>query len=91
MYALPSRALVANPISRYALGSHPPQPIADPDGAVTLYLQKDPPPAERRANWLPAPNGPFFAALRVYGPNQDEISRLWKPPALKRGGASGPL
>lgn len=76
--------LVPNPLNRYVLGSHPPQPRADPDGSITLYLQRNPPPAERRANWLPAPNGEFYALLRVYGPNQDEISRLWRPPPLKR-------
>jgi hypothetical protein len=78
--------LVANPLNRYALGSHPPEPHPDPDGSVTLYLQRNPPPAARRANWLPAPNGEFFAILRIYGPDQDEVSRLWRAPPLKRVG-----
>jgi hypothetical protein len=77
------RFLVANPLNRYALGSQAPQPRPDPDGSITLYLQRNPPPAERRANWLPAPNGPFSAVLRIYGPNQDEVSRLWRPPPLQ--------
>ncbi len=84
MYGVPDHFLVPNPIDRYALGGHPPKPRPDPDGSVTLYLQRNPPPAERRANWLPAPNSQFFAVLRVYGPNQDEVSRLWRPPPLKR-------
>ena len=86
MYGVPDHFLVANPISRYALGSLAPQPHPDPDGSITIYLQKNPPPPERRANWLPAPNGKFFALLRVYGPSPDEISRLWKPPPLKQVG-----
>jgi hypothetical protein len=86
MYGAADHLLVANPLNRYALGSHPPQPRPDPDGSITLYLQRNPLPAERRANWLPAPNGEFFAVLRVCGPNQDEISRLWRPPPLKRVG-----
>jgi hypothetical protein len=83
-YGLPNHFLVPNPLNRYSLGSHPPSPHASPDGSLTIYLQKDAPPADRRANWLPAPNGKFFAVLRVYGPSQDEISRLWKPPGLKQ-------
>jgi hypothetical protein len=86
MYGIPDHFLVANPINRYALGNLAPQPRPDPDGSITIYLQRNAPPPERRANWLPAPNGKFFAILRVYGPSQDEISRLWKPPPLKRAG-----
>jgi hypothetical protein len=48
-----------------------------------LYLQRNEPedPAER-ANWLPAPDGPFMAALRTYGPGPEVLDGSWTMPPL---------
>ena len=59
------------------------------DGSLTLYLQKDSPGAEKEANWLPAPDGPIYLALRMYRPKAEQPSILpvgqgaWQPPALE--------
>jgi hypothetical protein len=69
MYELPSRLLVTNPLNRYLINSPMlPNLTRDADGAVTLYIQHESPGADREANWLPAPGGPFIMALRLYWP-----------------------
>ena len=40
----------------------------DADGGLTLYLQHESPGKDKESNWLPAPNGPFFAVMRLYWP-----------------------
>ena len=42
------------------------------DGSVTIFIQKESPGKDKEGNWLPAPNAPFFAVLRVYGPGESE-------------------
>ena len=34
----------------------------NPDGSLTLYIQKDSPGAGKESNWLPAPDGPTLKA-----------------------------
>lgn len=84
MYELPSRTLVGNPIGRYLINSPMlPGLKRDADGAITIYLQHDSPGKDKEANWLPAPEGPFFAALRLYWPKPEALNGEWKRPALQ--------
>lgn len=84
MYKLPESLLVANPLNRYLLNSPMlPQFKRDADGGLTFYIQHESPGADREANWLPAPDGPFFCALRVYWPKPEAIEGAWKPPAMQ--------
>ena len=53
-------------------------------GYQTLYNQTQSPGADKESNWLPAPAGPFFMVIRMYGPEQRILSGGWKEPALKR-------
>ncbi|MFI5117733.1 MAG: DUF1214 domain-containing protein [Terriglobales bacterium] len=46
------------------------------------YIQKDAPSADKKANWLPAPNGPIYLVMRLYWPREPP-SIL--PPAKVRG------
>jgi hypothetical protein len=83
MYALPSRLLVANPINRYLINSPMlPSLKRDTDGGVTIYVQHDSPGADKEANWLPAPAGPFTMAMRLYWPKPDALDGRWKAPPL---------
>ena len=67
MYELPARLLTENPVDRYLINSPmEPQLVRDADGGITLYIQHDSPGKEKEANWLPAPNGPFFMIMRQY-------------------------
>ena len=83
MYGLPESLLVSNPISRYLINSPMlPDLKLDTDGGLTIYLQKDSPGEDKESNWLPAPNGPFFAALRIYWPKEEALNGTWKQPPL---------
>ncbi|MDP3584760.1 MAG: DUF1254 domain-containing protein [Thiobacillus sp.] len=84
MYELPASLLVANPINRYLLNSPMlPQFKHDADGGITLYIQNESPGADREANWLPAPRGPFLAVMRLYWPKEEALNGTWTAPALK--------
>jgi hypothetical protein len=57
------------------------------DGSLTLYFQNESPGAEKEANWLPAPKGPFLLMLRMYWPKESDPSVLdgsWQPPVVKK-------
>ncbi len=79
--------LVANPINRYSLGDRSGMK-SDEDGSLTIYVQKDPPGADKEANWLPAPEGMFFLILRTYLPAEDIVNQTWQPPRITLVGPS---
>lgn len=56
----------------------------DPDVCVTLLLQHESPGGEWESNWLPAPAGPFMAAMRLYWPKEEAVNGTWKEPPLRR-------
>jgi hypothetical protein len=61
--------------------------VYNADGSLTLYFQHESPGADKQANWLPAPDGPFALTLRLYWPNTAAPSVLngtWQPPGVKR-------
>ncbi len=83
MYDGKTQLLVANPIDRYLINSPMlPGLKKNPDGSLTLYVQKASPGAEKESNWLPAPDGPFYLVLRLYWPKQEALDGKWTPPAV---------
>lgn len=61
--------------------------VYNADGSLTLYFQHESPGADKEANWLPAPKGPFSLCLRLYWPNSSAPSILdgsWQPPGVER-------
>ncbi|WP_322056069.1 DUF1254 domain-containing protein [Paraburkholderia sp. J63] len=84
MYALPSSLLYANSLNRYLINS-PMLPTLkrDADGGLTLYVQHESPGPKHESNWLPAPAGPFFIAMRLYWPKQAAIDGEWKAPPMQ--------
>ena len=85
MYELPQSLLVANPINRYLLNSPMlPQFVRDADGGLTFYVQNDSPGKDKEANWLPAPNGPFWVVMRLYWPKSEAMDGKWSAPPLTR-------
>jgi hypothetical protein len=85
MYELPESLLVANPINRYLLNSPMlPQMKRDADGSLTLHIQNESPGADKEANWLPAPNGPFVMFMRLYWPKPEALEGKWTAPPLQR-------
>ena len=89
MYDGKTQLLIENPINRYLINSPMlPSLKKNKDGSLTLYIQKDAPPADKKANWLPAPDGPIYLVMRLYWPKETPPSILppgdgtWKPPAV---------
>ena len=77
--------LVENPIGRYLINSTTPGLVYDEDGSLTLHIQRDEPDTDAgRANWLPAPAGPFYLTMRIYWPEADALDGTWKPPPINR-------
>ena len=85
MYELPSSLLTANPINRYLINSPMlPDLKLSPDGGLTIYIQHKSPGKEEESNWLPAPEGPFWLAMRLYSPKEEAISGKWIAPKIKK-------
>jgi hypothetical protein len=85
MYELPSSLLVANPLNRYLLNSPMlPQFKRDTDRGITFYIQNESPGADKEANWLPAPKGPFVMVMRLYWPTPAALDGTWKQPPMRR-------
>jgi hypothetical protein len=91
MYDGKTQLLIENPINRYLINSPMlPELKENADGSLTLYIQKDSPGADKESNWLPAPDGPIYLAMRLYWPKTEAPSVLppgegsWQPPAIKR-------
>jgi hypothetical protein len=80
MYKLPERLLVDNPIDRYSIGDRTEGLKYGKDGSLTIYIQHDAPEGDKKANWLPAPDGPFFMVGRFYGPKESLIKGTYKMP-----------
>lgn len=85
MYDLPTRLLVTNQINRYLISSAMLRHLVrDADGGITLYIQRNQPCRQKVANWLPAADGPFLMALRLYWPGEEAIEGRWHAPLLER-------
>ncbi|HEY2463817.1 MAG TPA: DUF1254 domain-containing protein [Steroidobacteraceae bacterium] len=72
---------VGNAIHRFAIGDRDALKY-NSDGSLDLFVQRDPPGADRDSNWLPAPNGKFNLSLRLYWPGEDVVRGRWKPPPV---------
>jgi hypothetical protein len=89
MYDGKTQLLIENPIGRYLINSPMlPGMKKNPDGSLTLYIQKGSPGKAKESNWLPAPDGPIYLVMRLYWPKDQPPSILpagegsWKPPAV---------
>lgn len=83
MYKLPESLLYNNELNRYLINSSMTDDlIKNPDGSITLYLQNQAPDAKYKANWLPAPKGPFVSIMRLYWPEQATLDDTWTAPKL---------
>jgi hypothetical protein len=79
--------LVENPINRYLINSTTEGLVYDDDGSLTITVQREQPEdATERANWLPAPEGPFYLVMRIYWPEQAALDGTWAPPPVVRVG-----
>jgi len=84
-----TQLLIENPINRYLINSPMlPDMKRNTDGSLTIYIQHESPGADKESNWLPAPNGPIYLAMRLYWPRVESPSILppgrgsWQPPGI---------
>lgn len=92
MYDVKSQGLVPNPINRYLINS----PLVtdlkrNADGGLTLFIQHETPvdesDSDKEANWLPAPDGPFYMVMRLYWPKAEALDGTWVAPLVWPEGA----
>ena len=86
MYDGRTQLFIDNSLDRYLLNSTMlEQFVRGEDDSLTLYIQKESPGDEMENNWLPAPDGPFYMVLRLYGPEATALEGKWSPPpAIRR-------
>ncbi|MFN8475377.1 MAG: DUF1254 domain-containing protein [Anaerolineae bacterium] len=82
IYKLSDGMLVENPINRYSIGDRTKGVRYGADGSLSIYVQQYAPSEDEMANWLPAPDEPFYLTLRLYGPKETAIKGEWQPPAV---------
>jgi len=76
---------VANPISRFSVGTKNKDLKLAPDGSLTITVQTDEPSDPvQRANWLPAPKGDFSLFGRAYWPKAAVLDGSWTPPPVQK-------
>ncbi|MGY4532484.1 hypothetical protein ACVW0Y_001608 [Pseudomonas sp. TE3786] len=83
LYDATSKLLIDNRLNRYLVNSRMLDRLQrDPDGGLTLHLQRVSPGIAMESNWLPVPPGPFYGVLRLYDPKPEAATGQWKPPAI---------
>jgi len=85
MYDGKTQLFINNQLDRYLLNSNNMEAYEyNDDGSLTLYIQIESPGKELEPNWLPAPDGPFYCVMRLYGPKQEALLGEWvNPPMVK--------
>ena len=85
MYDAATQLFIHNPLDRYLLNSSMVDNFAkEDDGSIVFYIQKKSPGKDKEANWLPAPDGPFYLILRLYSPEKNVLDGKWKIPQLEK-------
>ncbi len=85
MYDGKTQLFIDNVLDRYLLNSSMLDDMKlEQDGSLVLSIAKESPGADRESNWLPAPDGPFYMVLRLYGPKPEALEGEWRPPVLQK-------
>ncbi|HEY0647434.1 DUF1214 domain-containing protein, partial [Phenylobacterium sp.] len=82
LYDAATLALHPNELRRYLINDRTPGLKTKSDGSIDLRIQHARP--SEAANWLPAPDGPFYLVVRSYLPKPEMISGGWRPEPVFR-------
>ena len=73
-----------NPINRYAIGDRTPGLSRTAGGGLDIWMTRNDPGPDRRANWLPTPpTGNFGVVFRAYLPKAELLDGEYHLPALR--------
>lgn len=81
LYDANTKELYPNAINRFAINDRTAGFPFGSDGSVTITIQHERPLND--ANWLPAPNGPFYLSIRAYMPRKELLEGEWLPDGVK--------
>ena len=85
MYDGKTQLFIENPLDRYLLNSTTMDDyVRGEDEELVFHISKDSPGKDLEPNWLPAPDGPFYLTMRLYGPEAEALDGTWAPPPLVR-------
>jgi len=80
-----TQLFIENPLDRYLLSSEMLDQFKwEGDGSLVLHVSKDSPGQDLEANWLPAPDGPFYLVMRLYGPEKAALEGRWSSPGVDK-------
>lgn len=71
-----------NPLNRFAIGDRTEGLKHNDDGSLDIWIGHADPGEERRANWLPAPAGPFALFMRAYLPKPELLDGAYRLPPI---------
>jgi len=71
-----------NPLNRFAIGDRTEGLKTNADGSLDLWIGHESPGADREANWLPAPKGPFALFMRAYLPKTELLDGGYRLPRV---------
>ncbi len=85
MYDGKTQLFIENPLDRYLLSSVMLDQLkTEEDGSLVLHIGKESPGPDLESNWLPAPDGPFYLVMRLYGPEKAALEGEWSPPKANK-------
>jgi len=84
MYDLHDGSMYPNPTGRTNIGDRTKGIQTNADGSLTITVQHEEP--ADASNWLPAPDGPIYMVLRLYGPTDEVLDGSWDPSPVERAG-----
>ncbi|MCR9209928.1 MAG: DUF1254 domain-containing protein [bacterium] len=73
-----------NDLERYSLGTKNKTLKYGDDGSLVLYAGSKSPGADKKSNWLPAPDDVFSLYLRAYWGKEGITEGTWKPPIVEK-------
>jgi hypothetical protein len=82
LYDAATGQMVPNPVHQYSVGHRKRGLRYNPKGSLTFYIQRKSPGRKKEANWLPAPQGPFYLICRLYGPKPEVLDGSYRIPAV---------